>query len=206
MKPNWMIPRRIRNSGITTSENSTRLWPRWAETGRRRDRRRGRSWTRTGERDLDDSTGMDPSSLSRTGSHGYESLVIPDVPLPYAVGVITILCRGVVTGGGRSSVRAEMERAFEAFPRLVVPFHPHARLPSRRPVRAHRRPAAGDRPPRRRPPEGPQAADAAGRDGHREDLHDREDDRGPSEADARPCSQQDARRPALRGVPGVLSR
>src|SRR5438445_1062561 len=136
MKTNWMIPRRIRNSGITTSENSTRLWPRSEEAGRRRDRRTGRTWTRTGQRDLDDSSGMDPSSLGRTGSHGYESLVIPDVPLPYAVSVVTAVERDVAKGRRRPVPSLRWNGRSTPLPgswyhsipmpdfRLVAPFEP----------------------------------------------------------------------------------
>src|SRR5215213_466650 len=81
----------------------------------------------------------------------------------------------------------------------------HARLPVRRPVSAHRRPATGDRQARRwararRPP-----PDAPRRHRHGQDGDTRLDDRALQEAHARPRPQQDARRAALRGVPGVLS-
>ena len=79
-----------------------------------------------------------------------------------------------------------------------------ARLPPRRPLRADRRSAAGDRSPRRRAVQGPEAPDASRRDRHGQDLHDRPDDPGPRQADPRPRPQQDARRPALRRVPRVL--
>ena len=46
--------------------------------------------------------------------------------------------------------------------------------------------------------------DPAGRDGLRQDLHDGPDDPAAPAADARPRPQQDARRPALQRVPGVL--
>ena len=81
----------------------------------------------------------------------------------------------------------------------------HARLPTRRSVRAHRGPAGGDRAPRRRAPQGAEAPDAAGSHGHGQDLLHRPGDRGLPAADPRPRPQQDPGRPALRRVPGVLS-
>ena len=85
-----------------------------------------------------------------------------------------------------------------------VSFAAHARLQVRRPVPAHGRPAAGDRPDRGRPRARRPPPDAAGRDRHRQDRDARLDDRALPEADARPRPQQDARRAALQRVPGVL--
>ena len=79
-----------------------------------------------------------------------------------------------------------------------------AGLPPRRTVRAHRRPAAGHRPPRGRARPRPAPPDAAGRHGQREDLHDGPDHRPPRQADAGPGPQQDAGRPAVLRVPRVL--
>ena len=87
----------------------------------------------------------------------------------------------------------------------MLPFQ-RARLPSRRPVRAHRRPAAGDRKARRRALARPPSPDAPGRNRQRQDVLDGPDDQPSPEADARPRPQQDAGRPAVRRVPRVLPR
>ena len=76
--------------------------------------------------------------------------------------------------------------------RLVAPFEPTGDQPL-----AIDRLVDGLRP-------GPEAPDAARRDRHRQDVHDRPDDRGPRQADPRPRPQQDAGGPALRRVPRVL--
>ena len=79
-----------------------------------------------------------------------------------------------------------------------------ARLPPGSAVRAHRRPAAGDRSPRGRAVARPPPPDPPGRHGLRQDLHDGRDHRPAQQAHAGPRPQQDPRRPAVQRVPRVL--
>ena len=120
---------------------------------------------------------------------------------PHANGPLVPVRLAVRVVGHRRGLPRDVEHLFETG-RRVLPFQ-RARLPSRRPVRAHRRPAAGDRPLvdglRAAPP-----PDAAGRDRHGKTADDGPDDRASPEADARPRPQQDAGRPAVLGVPRVL--
>ena len=60
--------------------------------------------------------------------------------------------------------------------------------------------------PRRGPERGPLRPGASRRHGLRQDLHDREGDRGRESPDPRPLAQQDPGGPALPGVPELLSR
>ena len=96
------------------------------------------------------------------------------------------------------------ERMFDPRRPAGVSSWGHARLPPRRPVPAHRRPAPGDQGAGRRPRPRPARPDAAGRDRHREDVRDGRDHHPGQQADARPRPQQDAGGPAVLGVPGVL--
>ncbi len=80
------------------------------------------------------------------------------------------------------------------------------RLRTPRPVPADGRPARGDRRAHRRAGARRQASGAARRDRHRQDVHHGQRHRRRPAADAGDGAQQDAGRPALRRVQGVLPR
>jgi hypothetical protein len=122
----------------------------------------------------------------------------------------------VLAGSGTNSTEHSVhltEQAHEVGADGFVAVTPYYNKPPARGLVEHfkaiaaatdRRPAPGDRQARRRPRARRSPPDAARRDRHGQDGYPGLDDRADQPADAGAGPQQDARRPALRGVPRVL--